>query len=569
MHALHRRLAILTVLPLAATVFQCQNSHKLGERHFDAPVGIAIGPAGETAPAHVFGFVSDPGHFAIRRIDLERRRVIEPRYPVGRPLGALVAHVGSSATVDKLWGVDTAAGRLISVDPALALSPTVSAPTISPSCCTLESVKITPGLTSTQTWTVTYRAGLDRWQVEGSGSGVQKNFARTNDGFITDQKEVSFHIRRGASPPVEGDRFVFATDNGVQIAAISTTASAINLTSVGGTTGLLVTETPPSIVAFDLASGALLQTFGLTTGARPAAIEVAADDSAAYLADLGNAVIYRLATAGPVSGWTLQSFPAPVPMRDIAVTGDNLRLHAMAADADDVFVFALPDLLPLDFDAQIPGFDPLRFPTAIRGLAGARTVHGSRGSGVPGYPIVVTSHAGNAFVLNGGTGCIDFDSSNGPSLVGARFRDAGLQSAPVFKGSVYHASACGGVTRTETWSFIYDGLAHVWRAKGSFSGPQVGVLTENVPYSTDRGEITVEIDSNTSLPSDDGDTFFLSVTDGIGPIPVGLIPSRPAFFTLPPDATGRIVERALVPNTGSDTISDLDLDRRRPVATYR
>jgi len=42
-------------------------------------------------------------------------------------------------------------------------------------------------------------------------------------------------------------------------------------------------------------------------------------------------------------------------MRDVAITGDGARLFALAAEADDIFVFAIPDMLPVDFNGLTPG----------------------------------------------------------------------------------------------------------------------------------------------------------------------------------------------------------------------
>ncbi|HVO29263.1 MAG TPA: hypothetical protein VMV18_00945 [bacterium] len=549
------------------------NTAKTPVRHFDAPAGIAVAPyrpEGYSAarPPLLYGFVADPGFNAIRRINLTDRGLTEPRFPVGRALSAVVSHTGASGVVDAIWGLDRSAGRLVRVDPAKALTPTFTAPTSSPACCTLDGITVKVATTATETWTVTYRASLQHWDVVGSGSGVQSHFARTNAEYQADNEAVRFFLHANSAPS-DGDSFVFSTDNGVTESAVVNTGNGLNLVKLDDNTALVSQDSPAQLIAFDLGSGAPLQYFGLPATASPGALEVSADSKAVYVSDLGNPVIYRLNTVGPVATWSLDTFPAPVPMRDLAATGDNGRLFAMAADADDVFVFETPDFIPVDFSALVPGFDPLRFPSTIRSLAAGRLVHGTHGSGTPTWPVLLTAHGGNAYVLLGGTGCIDFNDPVGARLTGLSFRDASLPSSPKFRSDLFEANRCGGVVHTETWSFIYDGLAKVWRAKGSFSGPQVGVLTEGVPYTTDRGEITLEIDGDAGLPTDDGDTFFLTVSDGVSLTNVQLVPGKPVFYQLPPDATGRVIERALIPNVASDSVSDVDLDNRRVVVTYR
>jgi hypothetical protein len=240
----------------------------------------------------------------------------------------------------------------------------------------------------------------------------------------------------------------------------------------------------------------------------------------------------------------------------------------MAADADDVFLWSAPDFTPIDFTGTLPGVDPLSFPAAIRALGAARQAHVMRGSEAPTFPVFVTSHAGNLFTLNGSTGCLDFVDSNGAHLSGARFVDSLPASAEVFNVNVFKTSPCGGVTRSETWTLVFHGETGTWSVTGSRSGRQTHDLVENVPYITDRGEVTMEIDNtSTTAPTTDGDQMIISVVDGVGPLALGNLPDRPYVVSVPHGTEVR--EYALVPNVDGDSVLQIDLSDRHILASYR
>jgi len=101
--------------------------------------------------------------------------------------------------------------------------------------------------------------------------------------------------------------------------------------------------------------------------------------------------------------------------------------------------------------------------------------------------------------------------------------------------------------------------------QGSITGKQSGLLTEGVSYTTDRGELSFLIVGDAELPTDDGDQFVFSVTDGLAPMQVGLTPDRPAFALVGSDAH----EVGVVGNAASDTVVQFDVRRRRVTKTYR
>lgn len=556
---------ILAAAPLLAMP-TCEGDRKI-KRHFDAPQSVALAPYGTSLPPHPYAFVGDDNNRAIRTIDLDDRD-LEKRLPTGRRLTALVAHTGAAGIADVIWSVDRDSGELLRFTLAEALTPTATAPVFAGAGSSdLElTVNVIPGRTPTSTWTVTYRAGFDRWEVR-SVSGVNDELVKTGKVYTADEKEVKFRIdNNGDADPVDGDTFTFDTDNGMDVVAVTTSGKGVGLIAVGPDTAVLSTDSS-GLIAFSQATGLVEQSFALPAGAIPGGMELAPDGLSLWVSDLGNPLVHRLNTAGAPSTWFLESFPAPLAMRDVAIAGDGRRLFALAADADDIFVFSLPAVRPIDLLGKTPEVDALPMRSAIRGIAGARRPHVMRGSGVPGYPILLTTHAGNVFFVNGATGCADYSDLRGPRLTGVRYRDSALPSNPSFDLDSLEMTSCGGFVRNENWVLTYNGLLDAWEVEGSVTGKQQGLLNEGELYETDRGELTMRIAGDAELPSDDGDQFIFSVSDGLRPLLVGLIPDRPVFQTV---GTGEDeVEFAIIANSASDSVAQVNVLKRRVTKTFR
>ena len=544
------------------------SGEKPPRRHFDSPQSVTVAPYGEALPPHAYAFVVDDNNRALRTLDLDDHDR-EQRLPTGRRLSSLVAHTGPSGTADLVWAIDRDSGEVVRFTLADALLPTATAPVFTdvgaPSAVEMSAVTVIPGRTPSSTWTVTWRDGLQRWEVR-SAAGVDEKLAKTGDNFTADERAVKFEIRRtdGDAPPTDGDTFTFETYNGLDVVAVSTTGRGVGLVAAGPDTAVLTTSSA-SLVAFNMVSGLAEQTLALSPGAMPGGMELAPDGTTLWVADLGNPLVYRVDTVGAPAAWTVTAFPVPIPMRDLAVTGDGLRLFTLAADADDVFVFTVPDVRPVDILGITPEVDSLPLRSAIRSIAGARQPHVMKGTGVPAYPVLLTTHAGNVFFLNGSTGCADYSDLRGPRFTGIRFRDSALPSNPSFDLSSFAVTSCGGFIHNENWTLTYNGLLDAWEVQGSVTGKQSGLLTEGVPYTTDRGELSFQILGDVQLPSDDGDQFVFSLTDGISPLQVGLIPDRPAFALVGDDAH----EVAVVANAASDSVAQFDVRRRRVTKTYR
>lgn len=118
-------------------------------------------------------------------------------------IDALGPRVSTSSNGDD--GVEVI-DELPSSDPVLYVEPSTLSP-IAPQRC--------GGILRSETWTLTFDEIDGSWRVEGSRTGEQSERAIENQRFVTDNGEMSLLVLSGASPSSDGDRFEFATTDGV------------------------------------------------------------------------------------------------------------------------------------------------------------------------------------------------------------------------------------------------------------------------------------------------------------------------------------------------------------------
>lgn len=77
-------------------------------------------------------------------------------------------------------------------------------------------IRVNPcaGVARAETWTLTFDAVQQAWQVEGSLSGLQPTMAREDERYISPNGAVSFLIRAGGRPSLDGNYIRFATTEG-------------------------------------------------------------------------------------------------------------------------------------------------------------------------------------------------------------------------------------------------------------------------------------------------------------------------------------------------------------------
>ena len=74
------------------------------------------------------------------------------------------------------------------------------------------------GIARPETWAVRFDQNLGTWEVEGSLSGVQDNRVVEDQRYVSDDGAVSFLLRSGASPSLDGWGFSFTVGQGIAVA---------------------------------------------------------------------------------------------------------------------------------------------------------------------------------------------------------------------------------------------------------------------------------------------------------------------------------------------------------------
>lgn len=544
---------------------------------FDEPVALAVGTAADPELLQVgnqpMAFVADQGNRAVARVDLQNRAVRTP-LPLGRIPGAIAVHT-TADVVDQIYVVDTSDGTLLGLTAAAALAPTVGTPTFedagAPSGVELRDLRAKPGRTPSQTWTVEYVGATGEWLVTGDGLGDQTRRATNGEPYKSDNKEVRFTVAVTGAAPDGGDRFTFTTDNGIR--EIDLGGRAVDVAVTPDESFVLVTTVnPPQLVAVDPADDSTF-VVALPGAVTPAGISFSPNGSYAFISDRGDALIHvvDIGSASPGS-YVVTNTPAPVSSRQIVLTPDSRRAYLLADDSNEVYAFDVrfdtdpPTFTPIDIIGLTPNIDPVPFPGGVRSIAAAAQLQTMR-TGSAAYPVLVTTHAGEVRVLNGNTGCQDFADDRGARLDLIRFDDRGAPSLPTFEGEEFSTSKCGGVAQSETWELIYNEVLEGYDVYGSISGIQSSVAVEGTSYTSDRGEITVRIHGDETLPTTDGDRFSLTISDGTGPVSLGELPGDIGFYTL--DDNGETKEYAIIANPGNDILSAVDIAERRVIVTYR
>ena len=71
------------------------------------------------------------------------------------------------------------------------------------------------GIAAQEEWSLTYDQNLGAWRVEGDFSGVQQALAYEDERYLSDNAEISFMLRSGATPSRDGWRIEFTVNDGV------------------------------------------------------------------------------------------------------------------------------------------------------------------------------------------------------------------------------------------------------------------------------------------------------------------------------------------------------------------
>jgi hypothetical protein len=452
----------------------------------------------------------------------------------------------------------------------------------------LRGLRVRPGRATTETWTMTWRGNA--FEVEGSASGLQNLKAVPGTWYESDAGEIAFVAALAGLPMLEGQALRFETASGVEAADAGGLVTDLLVSPDGDWifASIIPDDGPGWVSVWDAEGFVEIDRLQLPAGSAPERLAAGRDEGVVWIADSielpdGSGRLFRLDfVPGDVATLATTELHAPEPLIDLADGRDPDAHFLFAAGAYTDAIWTLDPVTGAaqDINPFTPEVDATHVRSVISGLTAIpRPVETGEldqdGSRFAVYGVLATTFAGEMYWLNAGTGCQVF---GGPAraylnvvgdIVNAVWSDIGYESNPqlVYDDAserVISTHPCGGITRTEQWTFRYDEQLQSYEVEGTRSGLQANRAFEGVRYFSDNGSISLLIMPGT-LPTTDGDRFSFPVNDGVTPVRVHELPGDPVVFTeLYDDRTGswfEVKEReiALIPHTGNDVLMWVDI----------
>ena len=456
----------------------------------------------------------------------------------------------------------------------------------------LTGIEVRNGFTTTEDWTITFDGTA--WTVSGTYSGRQTRSPQSGKQWTSDARELTFTIEGNATA---GDRFTLSTDNGVVEHDLGSVP--LSLLEVPDTDLMVVGAWDREadlgdLIIWDRLNESEVGRVPLPEGSQPWRLTWD-DDGLLYVADARRSAVYIIELDSDLPDQSIvDELTTAAPVQDLAVVrqeedalaGRDAYHHLFVAPIDDnrVDLYDLDtgtwtdvnprDASPGGLDLRSPVIGMSTIPVPIKLLE--ETNAGNRRRE---HVVAVTTLDGALRLIEGETGCLAIDSQGARLFadVGAEyvtFNDYGELSNPILITNDATArqvvsSSCGGIARDETWTLTYDGVEGAWRATGSVSGEQDGLVYEDTRYTTDEGGLSWLILAGTR-PSTDGDTFYFQVEDGVLEMSEVIIsaesimtfnlPGPPLAFTIDMGPSGggwdedRTKAMVLLPLTNNDVV---------------
>jgi len=579
------------------------------EPHFDGPMGLAIlhhetgGPFNESV-----GFVANSRSGRITPLDLKHGRLLSDDQassflrasylPTGgdRILGELAVYAPDEETIT-LFVADKATGTLLEVpyivgfdEEPIEFEATVGEPVFvdadgSGDTATLEGLTVRTGYTTTEDWSISYDGEL--WWIEGTASGDQSIRAGFDTVYHTDDRELEFTISGTATL---GDRFEVSTDSGIITHDLGGTVLALAMAPDQSALAASVYDTSlatSSLVFFDPADGTLLGAVDLSEGASPYRMHWDASGRL-FVSDTALASVYEIVLdSSDITLAEVTTIETDGPSFDVAavLTEDYEHVAVAPVGANRVDLYDLVSGERLQVNAFADGSEGLDLGSPVTGI-GALPIasqvpeENEWGAQLETHAIAISIFKGELLLMEADTGCLVQDEagpySYGSSTDSYTFTDVGFTSNPLIstddaEGQAVVVNGCAGLARDQTWDIRFDEIEQKWWVDGTLSGEQEAGALEDERYVSDDGDISFLILAGAN-PSTDGDTFTVTVDDGVlrlsgdldrsGESDVYLeLPGDPVGFWFDVGATGggwdELDRRAWVlwPLTNSDAVA--------------
>ena len=530
---------------------------------FDGPIHADLFEADEGGPFWTtLAFVANSRDGSVIPLDIRHETAVSDQFAAPflaprrvamgdeRQLGQVVAWSPGDDTID-VFAIDHTNALLVQapyiVEVSEAGEPQIYAATAtdpvfedvdgSGSSARMSGVEVRNGFTTTEDWTITYDG--TEWVASGTNSGRQSRNPQTGRSWTADARELTFSIEGNATA---GDRFTLSTDNGVVEHDLGSVP--LSLLEVPDTDLMIVgawdrEANVGDLIIWDNLNESEVGRVPLPEGSQPWRLKWD-EDGVLYAADARRSAVYIIELDLEVPDQSIvDELTTPAPVQDVAVIQQEADAfaereayrHLFVAPIDDnrVDLYDLDtgtwvDVNPrdgvaggLDLRSPIIGMSTVPVPIKLLEETNAGNRRRER-------VVAVTTLDGALRLIEGPTGCLAIDSQGARLFadVGAdyvTFNDYGESSNPILVTNEATArqvvsSSCGGIARDETWTLVYDGVLGAWRARGSVSGEQEGLVYEDTRYTTDEGGLSWLMLAGTR-PSTDGDTFFFQVDDGV------------------------------------------------------
>lgn len=586
--------------------------------HFDGPIAAAVLAADDGPFREPTGYVANLRSGTVIPLDLKHGRLLTDdtlasfvrASPIALGTGRLLSDVGVIGNGDRvvLWAIDNARGvalrapYLTSVDDdgvPVEQVPDIEAPEFvlgaEGNGISLRQLAAHPGRTTTEIWTFAWNGRF--WSAAGSRAARQVAGPVAGVPWQSEGGEISFVLE---GVPREGEEFTVETRSGLTEHPVGVRAMALavheGVVYVSGAEG--------RVARFDGLTGEALGEVVLPAGAQPGRMTVA-PDGRLFVADGSLPVVWILR-------FDLDSDPASVGVERIDTTGPVVDvawqggLDASDASFDHLFVAVLGTQRVDVWDNGAGAwFDPNPLTLAVEGIDLGSPITGLSASlgpvklarmdawgAIPRVPTVLAAAGdGKVHHLEGATGCAVTDiqgphaslASDGSATVALQDLGAVSDADLVIQdesGLAVVPSPCGGVTRSESWTVIYDSARLTWAVEGTRSGIQTRVARSGQRYVSDSGAVSFLVVEG-ALPPTDGDRFSFTMDAGLQVFRCSDndansactsadtnwdLPGRPAAFETFNGSTGggwdEVDQRQymMLPVTNTDIVARLRLD---------